>query len=106
MPYQIFISHASSDAHLATELNEALSECLEGLDPDADVFQSSSVSAIEFGRDWYDATIAALRASKLCLVLLTPRSIAKPWVMFEAGGAYKPTACRKCNLLMCQWNHT
>lgn len=88
MAYQIFISQAAVDAELANELRDALSQCLEALDPSADVFLSTDVSAIEFGSNWFDKTIDALQTSRLCLVLLTPRSIAKPWVMFEAGGAY------------------
>jgi len=38
--------------------------------------------------DWYEEIIGALRQSKICLSLLTPASIYKPWVIYESGGAY------------------
>ena len=84
----IFISHASEDAALASALQLLIEAALQKRPSEKLVFRSSNVTAIEGGADWYDAIIKALRQSSICLSLLTPTSIYKPWVIYESGGAY------------------
>lgn len=84
----IFISHASEDADLASSLQSLIEAALRKRSTEELVFRSTDVAAIEGGADWYDTIITALRQSKVCLSLLTPTSIHKPWVIYESGGAY------------------
>lgn len=84
----IFISHASEDIDLAASLQSLIEGALRRTPSERLVFRSTDVAAIEGGADWYDTIISALRQSKICLSLLTPASIHKPWVIYESGGAY------------------
>ena len=84
----IFISHASEDAVLASSIQSLIEAALRRRPSERLVFRSTDVTAIEGGADWYDAIIKALRQSRICLSLLTPTSVYKPWVIYESGGAY------------------
>jgi len=43
---------------------------------------------IEVSAEWQDSIRDALRGSKRVLVILTPRSINRPWVLMETGAAW------------------
>lgn len=43
---------------------------------------------IQVAAEWQDSIRAALIGSKQILVLLTPRSINRPWVLMETGAAW------------------
>jgi hypothetical protein len=43
---------------------------------------------IAAAEEWQDRVRAALRGSVRVLVLLTPRSINRPWVLMETGAAW------------------
>jgi len=86
--YSIFISHASENRILAKKLQHFLENSLKKKPGIKLVFCTSDIKAIEGGADWYEEIIRALRTSSVCLSLITPESIYKPWVIFESGGAY------------------
>jgi len=78
--YDVFISYAAGDTHIADELRT---------DPESNglrcfMAKKDSVVAAEF----QDSIRAALIGSKRILVLLTPRSINRPWVLLETGAAW------------------
>ena len=43
---------------------------------------------IQVAAEWQDSIRAALIGSKQILILLTPRSINRPWVLMETGAAW------------------
>ena len=43
---------------------------------------------IQVAAEWQDSIRAALIGSKRMLILLTPRSINRPWVLMETGAAW------------------
>ena len=86
--FGIFLSHTSEDKELALQLKAFLENALKPGIHERLVFCSSDVGDIEGGADWYPEIIAALRTSRLCLALLTPNSIHRPWILYESGGAY------------------
>lgn len=87
---QIFISHANIDRSLALLVKEIFNGNLikpEGGDI-IKVFCSSDIGDIEGGKPWFDAIMTALRTSQVCISIMTPNSVHRPWVLFESGGAY------------------
>lgn len=77
-PFRVFVSHATADKWLATVLCEKI-EAVPGaiaLRDDRD---------IDGGDDIPDALRQAISESDELLVLLTPESIRRPWVLIEVG---------------------
>lgn len=50
-------------------------------------FQSTSMNGngIRFGSDWYDELMSNLRACVGVVCILTPNSLERPWLLYEAG---------------------
>jgi Zn-finger nucleic acid-binding protein len=78
--YDIFISYAAGDAAIANELKSDLEH--QGLK----CFMAEKDIAV--AEEWQPTIRAALTGSKRILLLLTPRSLNRPWVLMEAGGAW------------------
>ena len=78
--FDVFISYAAGDSAMATELRGDLEK--NGLK----CFMAEK--DIQVAAEWQDSIRAALIGSKRILVLLTPRSINRPWVLMETGAAW------------------
>ncbi len=78
--FDVFISYASGDGGIADELRNDLEK--NGLK----CFMAEK--DIQVAMEWQDSIRAALIGSKRVLVLLTPRSINRPWVLMETGAAW------------------
>lgn len=78
--FDVFISYAAGDAEIADELRNDLEK--NGLK----CFMAEK--DIQVATEWQDSIRAALIGSKQVLVLLTPRSINRPWVLMETGAAW------------------
>src|SRR5690348_13156579 len=78
-PYQVFISHATADKWLV----RILCEKLEGVG--ATTFRDDR--DIRGGDDIPDEIFRQIRQSQEFLVLLTPASMNRPWVLLEVGAA-------------------
>jgi hypothetical protein len=76
----VFISHAAIDQPLAEHLRAALLRGSPG--PDSRVFLSSRAGQIESGEVFFESILEELAEAERVLVLLTPNSSTKPWVMF------------------------
>jgi len=85
MASKIFLSHDHQDDGLARVLAGVLSRVtLRQLD----VWFSSDESAsggMRPGKMWVEEIRRQLEASKAIIVLITPASISKPWILFESG---------------------
>ena len=78
--YDVFLSYSCEDRAIALEIRDEL--CKGGVN--CFVAEKDVPGASDF-----EATIrTALQFSKIVLVLLTPRSVARPWVVFETGEAW------------------
>jgi len=87
----VFLSHASADKELA----ECLRDVLATDAPELDFFLASVPGQITPGRPWVDDILRRLREADAYVTLLTPVSVQRPWVWFEAGAAWgreKPLA--------------
>lgn len=78
--FDVFISYAALDSGIAGELQQDLEA--QGLR----CFMAEK--DIRVAEEWQDSIRAALTGSTYVLVLLTPRSIERPWVLMETGAAW------------------
>lgn len=83
----VFISHDSRDAALAKHFSGLLAGATGGSLKSFRASDRREAYGIEYGREWYRKVMAKLRAATDVVVLLTPRSISRPWVVYEAGFA-------------------
>jgi hypothetical protein len=81
----IFISHTHNDKPIA----DALAKLAGDLFGDRLSVNYSSKKELEGGiapgEDWFRWIVAQVRQADVALILLTPASIQKPWVVWEAG---------------------
>jgi hypothetical protein len=80
LEFDVFISYAAGDSAIADELRNDLEK--NGLK----CFMAEK--DIQVATEWQESIRAALIGSKWVLVLLTPRSINRPWVLMETGAAW------------------
>jgi hypothetical protein len=81
---QIFISHISAEATLATFLKQRLKKDFKA----AEVFVSSDGVSIELGKKWLEEVEKALKSATAEIVLCSEESVSRPWVNFEAGAVW------------------
>lgn len=78
----IFISHINEERPLALRLQKLFETALS---PQPPVFVSSDYDSIKSGEEWYRAILEGIRRSEAVVVLLSPESIDRRWINFEAG---------------------
>jgi tetratricopeptide (TPR) repeat protein len=81
----IFISHTHSD-HLVADALNTLIETLFGRDVDVRYSTGKELEkAITPGEDWFNWIVEQVQSTDVAFILLTPASLQKPWVIWEAG---------------------
>src|SRR5262249_16371376 len=82
----IFISHTHSDQILAEEVARLIDD-LFGKDRVKVSFSSKKEldGGISPGDQWFRWIVDQVRDAEVAFILLTPASIQKPWVLWEAG---------------------
>jgi TIR domain len=78
--FDLFISYAAADSAGANELRKDLESNL------LKCFKAEK--NIQVATEWQDSIRAALIGSKRILILPTPRSINRPWILLETGAAW------------------
>ncbi len=81
---KVFVSHAHADAALAAAVQTLIGMVLDEVDVD----YSSDPSAgggIEAGTNWLQWILDKIRSCDLAIVVLTPESLSRPWLMWESG---------------------
>ncbi len=81
----IFISHTHGDRELASHLKQLIDSVYSGL---LNAFASSDPNAtggIRPGREWYPQIHERIGAADTLWVLVTPLSLHRPWIYWEAG---------------------
>lgn len=82
---RFFLSHSHADHELAEVFKQLVEDCFPG---HFDVRASSaapSEGGISAGSDWLEWIKEQVSSSPFTAILLTPRSVDKPWLMWEAG---------------------
>lgn len=80
----IFISHAVANKALA----RSFADMIEGAREDVTTFLASRPGDIRADEDWLRGIERALKEADAYVILLTPESVLRPWVNFEAGAAW------------------
>lgn len=82
---KLFLSHISEEGPLAV----ALQKWIElAYDKQPEIFVSSNIINLPAGSQWLASLEKALAEADMLIVLCSPHSVNKPWVMFESGGAW------------------
>ena len=81
---KIFISHAVANRNIA----RSLADTLEAAREDVTTFLASRPGDIRADEDWLEGIERALQEADTYIILLTPESVLRPWVSFEAGAAW------------------
>jgi hypothetical protein len=89
MPISVFISHGHEDKALADALRKLMDKVF-GAGPTRRVrvdysSDNSPRRGIAPGAKWLDWILEVVRKADVCLVILTPDSVSKPWLTWEAG---------------------
>src|SRR5882724_7994637 len=79
-PYQIFVSHATADKWLATTICEKIEAT------GASTFRDDR--DIDGGDDIPERIRTEIKRSRELVVLLTPASVNRPWILLEVGAAW------------------
>ncbi len=78
----VFISHIGAEAAVALKLKQLIQDTFGA---DLPVFVSSDYESIQSGEEWYRKIVESIKASKVVIVLISPESVDRPWINFEAG---------------------
>jgi hypothetical protein len=81
----VFISFIHEEEEVAQAVQTFVGKVLEGK---ADVFLSSDTWQIYAGEVWLERIVYELKQAKVIILMLSPDSVGRPWVNFEAGGAF------------------
>ena len=88
MPHTVFISLTEQDTPIAEALRQAFADLFGDL-----VIVTFSTSkyldeGIRHGEDWFEWIVKQVKACDFALILLTPASVQKPWILWEAGAVH------------------
>ncbi|MCX4738118.1 toll/interleukin-1 receptor domain-containing protein [Streptomyces antibioticus] len=85
----VFISHTHTDQSVADAVRDAVFD-LFGRESVTVTYSTSRElgGGVPIGEDWFRWIGDQVRAATVTLVLLTPTSVQKPWVLWEAGAVY------------------
>ncbi|MEP9360583.1 hypothetical protein [Sphingomonas sp. KR3-1] len=83
----VFISHDTRDAALAEAFSRLLSSVSAGVLKSFRSSDKKGNQGIEYGVEWYPEIMSKLDAASDVVCLLTPNSIGRPWILYEAGVA-------------------
>jgi len=83
----VFISHDSGDADLAEEFDNLLRDASGGMLKSFRSSDKKGTAGVEYGDEWHNAIMGKLGTATDVVALLTPHSIDRPWILYEAGVA-------------------
>jgi hypothetical protein len=81
----LFISHIHEEAEVAEAVMRFLKEF------NLEAFLSSDHWQLHAGERWFERIATELSDAKVVILLLSHRSVARPWINFEAGWAWAAT---------------
>lgn len=85
MSHSIFISLTNTDTRIAEALRDALKDLFGEF---LEVHFSTSkelAGGIRSGEDWFQWIVDQVQQCEFALILITPSSLHKPWILWEAG---------------------
>jgi hypothetical protein len=92
----IFLSHTASDAEVAHAIRGALELLFgEGTLTISYSTRKDLEGSIQSGEDWFGWITQQVRGASSTLVVLTPASVQKPWILWETGAVYGAAASQE-----------
>ena len=92
----IFLSHTATDAEVAHAIRRALDFLFgEGTLTISYSTRKDLEGSIQSGEDWFGWITDQVREARVTLVVLTPASVQKPWILWETGAVYGAAASQK-----------
>jgi hypothetical protein len=86
---EVFISFIHEEEEVANAVRAYLDEALNELAAEKTaIFMASDQWQIYAGEIWLDRVMQELKNAKLVILMLSTESVRRPWVNFEAGGAW------------------
>ena len=82
---ELFMSFIHEEERIAAGVQEFIQRVFEAK---VDAFMSSDKNAIYAGEDWMNRIFDELKKTKVLISMLSPTSVARPWINFEAGAAW------------------
>lgn len=83
----VFISHDTRDAEIAEEFSTLLKGVSAGVLKSFRSSDKKGNQGVEYGVEWYPEIIRNIQNASDVVCLLTPNSVDRPWILFEAGMA-------------------
>jgi hypothetical protein len=83
----VFISHDTRDADLADAFSKLLHGATAGMLKSFRSSDKSGTQGLEYGSEWYSEIMRRIDEASDVVCLLTPRSLERPWILYEAGVA-------------------
>jgi hypothetical protein len=83
----VFISHDARDAPLAAAFAKLIAGVSAGILKTFHSSDSRPQQGFQFGVEWYPELMAKLSSACDVVCLLTPNSLERPWILYEAGVA-------------------
>jgi hypothetical protein len=83
---EIFISHIHEESKLGAVVKSWMTDAFHG---NATPFLSSDKQDLPAGSRWLDVIESQIAESGVMISLLSPTSLARPWVNIELGAAWK-----------------
>ncbi len=83
----VFISHDTRDAEIAEAFSILLKRVSAGVLKSFRSSDKKGNQGIEYGVEWYPEIIKNIQNATDVVCLLTPNSVDRPWILFEAGMA-------------------
>jgi len=80
----VFMSFIHEEESAAKHVHDFIHQILG---PTIDTFISSDKNAIYAGEDWMNRIFEELKTTKVLVSMLSPDSVKRPWINFEAGAA-------------------
>jgi hypothetical protein len=81
----IFLSFIHEEGDAALAIHNFIEKVF---DPEIGIFRSSDTATIYAGEQWMERIFHELKSAKVLISLLSPASLARPWINFEAGAAW------------------
>lgn len=82
---KIFISHIGEESEIAKKFKE---DILSYTNRGVEIFVSSDEESIYAGDDWEDIVKANIKHCDMMLVIISQKSLNRPWISFETGAAW------------------
>lgn len=83
----VFVSHDTRDAEIAEAFSKLLGSVSAGVLKSFRTSDRKGNQGIEYGVEWFPEIMKKLENASDVVCLLTPNSINRPWILYEAGVA-------------------